>query len=81
MRITVIFSGLFRVLAGVEQEILDVEKGATVELLSRMLEKKYRHLPLERRKTYFIINNQVSAPNQVLAEGDRVQVFQLLAGG
>jgi molybdopterin converting factor small subunit len=81
MRITVIFSGLFRILAGVEREVLEVGEGATVERLSDILGKKYQNLPLERSKTYFIINSQVSVRNQVLAEGDQVQVFQLLAGG
>lgn len=81
MHITVIFSGLLRILAGVEREVLDVGEGATVERLTGLLEKKYQNLPLERSKTYFIINSQVSTRNQVLAEGDQVQVFQLLAGG
>jgi molybdopterin converting factor small subunit len=81
MLITVVFSGLFRVLAGVEREVLDVGEGATVELLSDILEKEYQNLRLERSKTYFIINSQVGMPNQVLEEGDQVQVFQLLAGG
>jgi len=81
MHITVTFSGLLRILAGVEREVLDVGEGATVERLTGILEKKYQNLPLERSKTYFIINSQVSTRNQILAEGDQVQVFQLLAGG
>jgi molybdopterin converting factor small subunit len=81
MRITLIFSGLLRILAGVERELLDVAEGTTVEQLTGILEKKYQNLPLERSKTYFIINSQVSMRNQILAEGDQVQVFQLLAGG
>jgi molybdopterin converting factor small subunit len=81
MRITLIFSGLLRILAGVERELLDVAEGTTVEQLTAILEKKYQNLPLERSKTYFIINSQVSMRNQILAEGDQVQVFQLLAGG
>jgi len=81
MHITVIFSGLLRILAGVEREVLDVGEGETVERLAGILEKKYQNLPLERSKTYFIINSQVSTRNQILAEGDQVQVFQLLAGG
>ena len=81
MHITVIFSGLLRILAGVEREVLDVGEDATVERLTGILEKKYQNLPLERSKTYFIINSQVSTRNQILAEGDQVQVFQLLAGG
>jgi molybdopterin converting factor small subunit len=81
MRITVIFSGLFRIFAGVERELLDVAEGTTVEQLTDVLRKKYQNLPLEKSKTYFIINSQASMHNQILAEGDQVQVFQLLAGG
>jgi molybdopterin converting factor small subunit len=81
MHITVIFSGLFSVLAGVEREVLDVSEGTTIERLSGILEKKYQNLPLGTGKTYFMINSQVSMRNQVLAEDDQVRVFQLLAGG
>ena len=81
MRITVIFSGLFRTLAGVEREVLEVAEGTTIDRLSHMLVQKYQNLPLEIGKTYFIINGQISTPNQVLAEGDQVRVLRLLAGG
>jgi len=81
MRITVIFSGLLRVLAGVEREDLDLGEGTTVEQLSGILKGKYPNLPLEKRKTYFMIDNQVATRNHALAERDQVQVFQLLAGG
>lgn len=81
MRITVIFSGLFRILAGVEREVFNVGEDTTVEQLSDILKKEYRDLPLERSTTYFIINGQASMGNPVLSEGDQVQVFRLLAGG
>ncbi len=81
MRITVQFSSLFRTLAGVEREVLDVAEGTTIDRLSSILVQKYQNLPLESGKTYFMINHQVSTRNQVLAEGDQVRIFQLLAGG
>ena len=81
MRITVQFSSLFRTLAGVEWEILDVAEGTTIDRLSSILVQKYQNLPLESGKTYFMINGQFSTRNQVLAEGDQVRIFQLLAGG
>jgi molybdopterin converting factor small subunit len=81
MRITVKFSSLFHTLAGVEREVLDVTEGTTIDRLSSILVQKYQNLPLESGKTYFMINGQVSARNQVLAEGDQVRIFQLLAGG
>ena len=81
MRITVQFSSLFRILAGVEREILDVAEGTTVDRLSSILVQKYPGLSFESGKTYFMINGQVSRRNQALAEGDQVRIFQLLAGG
>ena len=81
MRITVQFSSLFRTLAGVEREVLDVAEGTTIDRLSSILVQKYQNLPLESGKTYFMINGQFSRRNQVLAEGDQVRIFQLLAGG
>lgn len=81
MRITVQFSSLFRILAGVEREVLDVAEGTTIDRLSSILVQKYQNLPLESGKTYFMINGQISTRKQVLAEGDQVRIFQLLAGG
>lgn len=81
MRITGQFSSLFHTLASVEQEALDVADGTTIDQLSGILVQKYQNLPLESEKTYFTINGQVAAPDQVLAQGDQVRRFQLLAGG
>lgn len=81
MRITVQFSSLFRILAGVEREVLDVAEGTTIDRLSSILVQKYQNLTLESGKTYFMINGQISTRKQVLAEGDQVRIFQLLAGG
>jgi molybdopterin converting factor small subunit len=81
MRITVKFSGFFRALAGVDQEILDVADGTTIQGLTSLLAEKFQNLPLESEKTCFFINGQASTRDQVLIEGDRVLVFQLLAGG
>ena len=81
MRITVKFMSRFRTIAGVEREILDVAEGTTIDGLSKVLLEKYQDLPLESEKTYFAVNDQVSTRDQVLAEGDQVRIFQLLAGG
>jgi molybdopterin converting factor small subunit len=81
MRITVQFSSLFRILAGVEREVLNVAEGTTVDRLSSILVQKYQNLSIESGKTYFMINGQISTRKQVLAEGDQVRIFQLLAGG
>ena len=81
MLITVKFSSFFRTLAGVDQEVLDVADGTTIQGLTSLLAERFRKLPLENEKTYFFINGQAPTHNQVLADGDRVLIFQLLAGG
>jgi molybdopterin converting factor small subunit len=81
MRITVEFLSLFRTLAGVEREVLDVAEGTTIDRLSSLLVQKYQNLPMESEKTFFMINGQLSTRNEVLAEGDQIRIFQLSAGG
>ena len=81
MRITIQFSSLFRILAGVEREVLDVAEGTTIDRLSSILVQKHQNLSLESGKTYFMINGQISTRKQVLTEGDQVRIFQLLVGG
>ena len=81
MQIIVIFSSLFRALAGTERDILEVAEGTTITRLANRLARKYQDIPIESKNTYFIVNDQPSTRDQVLAEGDKVRVFQLLAGG
>ena len=81
MRVTVLLSSLFNTLAGVEREVLDLAEGTTINRLAVILLQKYQNLPLESEKTYFVINDQIAARDRVLADGDQVRIFQLLAGG
>ena len=81
MRITVQFSTLFRTLTGVEQDVLDVAEGTTIDQLASILFEKYQNLPLEKKRTYFIINGEIVTRDQILADGDEVQILQLLTGG
>jgi molybdopterin converting factor small subunit len=81
MHVTVLFSSLFRTLAGIEQEVLEVAEGTTIDRLSGILAQKYQNLPLDSEKTYYVINDQISARDRVLSDGDQVRIFQLLAGG
>ena len=81
MNITVKFSGFFRTLAGVDQKVLDVADGTTIQEMTSLLAEKFKNLPIEDEKTQFFVNGQVPTQNQVVAEGDRVLIFQLLAGG
>ncbi len=81
MRITVQFLTLFHTISGVEQEVLEVAEGTTIDQLTETLIQKYQNLPLKSEKTYFVIQGQIVTRDHVLTEGDKVQIFQLLAGG
>jgi molybdopterin synthase sulfur carrier subunit len=81
MLIKVKFSSFFRTLAGVDQEVLDVADGTTIRRLTSLLTERFQNLPLKDGRTYFFVNGQASSHDQVLAEGDRLLVFQLVAGG
>ena len=81
MRITVKFSSLFNTLAGVEKEVVEVAEGTTIDRLAGILLQKYQNLPIQSEKTYFVINDQIASRDRVLADGDQVRIFQLLAGG
>jgi molybdopterin converting factor small subunit len=81
MHINVTFSSLSRILAGVEQEILVVPEGTTVDRLFRILGQKHQNLPQDIKGTYFLVNGHNCTHDLVLAEGDQVLIFQLLGGG
>lgn len=81
MRITVNFSSLFRSLAGVDQVELEAAGGVTADRLLSLLAQKYPDLPLERDKTFFLLNGQIAKGDQMIREGDQIRLFQLSAGG
>lgn len=80
MEITVKFSSLFKMLARVERDLVDVDEGATIEQLVRILGQKYKNLHFDSKLTYFLINNKFVNQDQVLTEGDEVSIFQTLKG-
>ena len=81
MHIIVQFMTLFHTISGVDQEALEVAEGTTIDQLSEILIQKYQNLPLRDENTYFVIHGQIVTRDYNLAEGDKVQIFQLLAGG
>ena len=81
MDITVKFQSFFRTLAGVDQAVLSVAEGTTIQGLTSLLAERFQSLPLEDERTSFFVNGQVATRDQVLVDGDRVLIFQLLAGG
>jgi molybdopterin converting factor small subunit len=81
MQITIQFSGLFKALAGVDQDLVDVAEGTTIDQLARTLGRKYEKLPMESELTFFVVNDKVSKRDHILADGDHVRIFQMIAGG
>lgn len=72
---------LFHTISGVDLEVLEVAEGTTIDQLSESLLQKYPDLPFQDEKTYFVVQGQIVSREHVLTEGNKVQIFQLLAGG
>ena len=81
MLITVKFSSLFKALSRVDQDIVDVSEGTTIDQLANVLGRKYKNLPFDSELTFFIVNDKISARDHILVEGDNVRILQSLAGG
>jgi molybdopterin converting factor small subunit len=81
MQVTITFLSLFKALAGVDQDTMEVAEGTTIGQLCQTLGQKYTGLPFESEHTYCMINDKVSKQDHVLQENDEVWIFQLLAGG
>ena len=78
MEITVKFSSLFKMLARLDQDLVHVDEGTTIDQLTGILDEKYKNLNFHSKKTKFMINNDFVEGDKVLAEGDEVSVFQTL---
>ena len=81
MVVKVKFSGLFYSLSGVEEETVDIRDGGTLRHVIAVLGRKFKNLPLQDNRTFFMVHNKMAKRDQVLREGDQVIVFQMFAGG
>jgi molybdopterin converting factor small subunit len=81
MQVKVKFSGLFYSIAGVEEDTVDIKDGGTIQHVTQVLSQKYTNLPLQDEQTFFMVDDKMARRDQVLTEGDRVIMFQMLAGG
>ena len=80
MEITVKFSSLIKMLARLDQDLVDVDEGTTIDQLTRILDQKHKNLHFNSKKTKFLVNNKFVNGDKVLTEGDEVSVFQTLKG-
>jgi len=78
MEITIKFSSLFKILARLDHDIVDVDEGTTIDQLTRILDQKYKNLRFNSDKTKFLINKNFVDGEKVLTEGDEVSIFQTL---
>lgn len=81
MQIIIHFAGIFKAVSGIDQEQMDVPEGTNVAQLTGEIKKKYKKLPVENQQTYFVVNDKIVQKDYVLEDGDRVRLFQLIAGG
>ena len=81
MQVKVKFSGLFYSIAGVEEDIVDIEDGGTIRHVIEVMRHRYKKLPLQDGQTFFMVDNKIAKRDQILTEGDRIIMFRMLAGG
>lgn len=81
MKVTVKYTGNFCTLTGKKKETIEVEEGKTLDHLLNILGNSYDIRPLLNLGTLFLINDKIAKKEQVLAGGDKIHIFQLMAGG
>ena len=88
MKITVSYFAQIRQMAGVESETVEVADGVTALEAVKSIDHgdEFNGLLFDesdalRLVILFVINDVPSAPDQVLNDGDQVQMFSPVAGG
>lgn len=81
MNITVKYTGRLCTLTGKEKESIEVEEDKHLQYLIDVLADKYEIQPLLDKGVLFLINDKIAKREQVLADGDAVHIFQMMAGG
>jgi molybdopterin converting factor small subunit len=87
IRVTVRYLGTFSQLAGRREESVELEEGATVELLARRLvqahgrELKRRLEDASTRPVLFVVRERAVEPSHLLADGDEVLLTYPAGGG
>lgn len=81
MNITVKYTGHLCTLTGKEKETIEVEEGKPLHHLIDILADKYEIQALLVKGVLFLINDKIAKREQVLADGDVVHIFQMMAGG
>jgi molybdopterin converting factor small subunit len=81
MKITVKYSGHFRDITDRKKETVELEEGKTLSHLFDALCGEYNDMSTLKGGTIYLINGEIAKKEQVLAEGDEVKLFQMMAGG
>lgn len=81
MNVIVKYSGYFYSLTGKERETVEMEDRGTLGRLLETLNGQYSELPPLNEGLIYLVNRKIVKKEQVLAEGDEVQIFQMMAGG
>jgi molybdopterin converting factor small subunit len=81
MNVTVKYSGLFSHLTGKKRETLEMAENETLGRLCDTLCGKYENLPPLNEGLIYLVNGRTAKKEQVLVEGDEIQIFQMMAGG
>jgi len=81
MKVIVKYSGHICSLTGKKKEIVNMGETGTLGRLFDTLCGEYKNLSSLNEGIIYLVNGRIAKKEQVLVEGDEIQLFQMMAGG
>ena len=81
MKVIVKYSGHFCSLTGKKKETVEMGEAGTLGRLFDTLCGEYDNLSPLNEGIIYLVNGRIAKKEQVLVEGDEIQLFQMMAGG
>ncbi|MHC1596986.1 MAG: molybdopterin converting factor subunit 1 [Methermicoccaceae archaeon] len=81
MRITVYYFAQLRELVGMEREVVELEKGASLEALKKHLLRLHPEIATLSPHMMFAVDKRVAKSDHVLKDGDEVRAYPPVSGG
>jgi sulfur carrier protein ThiS len=81
MRIEVNFMASYAISSGVDRLTIDIPEKSTIADLLKVLGQQFEKVLLNREQTIVAVNNTISPRNQILNDGEKVLIFDLMRGG
>jgi MoaE-MoaD fusion protein len=81
MRVRILYFGVLKELAGSSETSMDLDEGATVSDLVRLIEEKAPRMAAYRRSLAVSVNREYALPEKRLHEGDEIGLLPPVSGG